>query len=69
MLPPELPGHAKGKCCLLKKHMYDTRAAANECHQECSSFLKAIGVAQWVASPSIFVHSARNVATIVHGER
>ena len=26
MLPPEHPGHAKGKCGLRRKHMYGTRA-------------------------------------------
>ena len=68
MLPPEHPGLFDGMCGLLKKHMYGTRAAADGWKQEFSSFLKGIGVVQGVASPCIFVHKDKNLATSVHGD-
>jgi hypothetical protein len=50
-LPPEHPGHAKGMCRLLLKHMYGTRAATDGWQQEYSGFMKSIGFTQGVASP------------------
>ncbi|MDE0779072.1 MAG: hypothetical protein OSB43_22550, partial [Nocardioides sp.] len=67
-LPPEHPGHAQGRCGLLKKHMYGTRAAADGWQQEYSGFLKSVGFIQGTASPCIFVHSTRNLSTSVHGD-
>ena len=68
MLPPEHPEHASGRCGLLLKHMYGTRAAADGWQQEYSSYMKSIGFAQGVASPCIFTHEARGVACSVHGD-
>ena len=68
MLPPEHPDHARGCCGLLLKHMYGTRAAADGWQQEYSSYMKSLGFAQGVASPCIFVHGARGIATSVHGD-
>ena len=55
-------------CGLLKKHMYGTRAAADGWQQEYSGFLRSIGFVQWKASPCLFTHKARNIATSVHGD-
>ena len=68
MLPPEHPGSWKDMCGLLKKHMYGTRAAADGWQQEYSGFMKSIGFEQGEASPCVFVHRARNLATSVHGD-
>ena len=68
MLPPEHPGCQQDMCGLLKKHMYGTRAAADGWQQEYSGFLKSIGFEQGEASPCVFVHKARNLATSVHGD-
>ena len=48
--------------------MYGTRAAADGWQQEYSGFLKSVGFQQGTASPCIFVHRARNIATSVHGD-
>mgnify|MGYP000400045265 CR=1 FL=1 len=68
MLPPEHPGCQQDMCGLLKKHMYGTRASADGVQQENSGFLKSIGFEQGKASPCVFVHKARNLATSVHGD-
>ena len=68
MLPPEHPDHSRGKCGLLLKHMYGTRAAADGWQQEYSNFLKSIGFLQGVASPCVFTHKTRSIATSVHGD-
>ena len=68
MLPPEHPGCHQDMCGLLKKHMYGTRAAADGWQQEYSGFLRSIGFEQGEASPCVFVHKARNLATSVHGD-
>ena len=47
--------------------MYGTRAAADGWQQVYSSFLKGIGFVRGVASPCIFVHKVKNLATSVHG--
>ena len=67
-LPPEHPGHEKGSCGLLMKHMYGTRAAADGWQQEYSNFMKKIGFLQGEASPCIFVHPSRGLACSVHGD-
>ena len=67
-LPPEHEDHARGKCGLLLKHMYGTRAAADGWQQEYSSFLRSIGFLQGVASPCVFTHKTRNIAMSVHGD-
>ena len=68
MLPPEHPGCLQDMCGLLKKHMYGTRAAADGWQQEYSGFLRSIGFEKGEASPCVFVHKARNLATSVHGD-
>ena len=68
MFPPEHSDHALGKCGLLKKHMYGTRAAANGWQQEYSGFMKEIGFTQGTASPCIFMHAKRGLACSVHGD-
>ena len=66
--PQEHEDFSKGMCGLLKKHMYGTRAAADGWQQEYSGFLKSIGFVQGTASPCVFVHTLKNVATSVHGD-
>ena len=68
MLPPEHPDHAKGRCGLLLKHMYGTRAAANGWQQEYSGYTRSIGFVQGEASPCIFTHPSRGIACSVHGD-
>ena len=67
-LPPEHPGHEKGLCGELRKHMYGTRAAADGWQQECSGYMKKVGFTQGHASPCIFTHAARSIACSVHGD-
>ena len=67
-LPQKHPGIARGMCGLLKKHMYGKLAAADGWHQEYSGFLGSIGFVQWAASPCLFLHKARYLATSVHGD-
>lgn len=67
-LPPEHPDHCKGKCGLLRNHMYGTRAAADGWQQKYSGYMKSIGFVQGIASPCIFVHEARGIACSVHGD-
>ena len=68
MLPPEHEDHAKGKCGMLLKHMYGTRAAADGWQQEYSGFLKSIGFTQGAASPCVFMHAGKGIAMSVHGD-
>ena len=67
-LPPEHPDYGKDMCGLLKKHMYGTRAAADGWQQEYSGYLRSIGFEQGEASPCVFVHKLKNLATSVHGD-
>ena len=68
MLPPEHPDYAKGRCGLLLKHMYGTRAAADGWQQESSGYMRSIGFVQGEASPCIFTHPSRGIACSVHGD-
>ena len=68
VLPPEHPDQARNMCGLLKKHMYGTRAAADGWQQEYSGFMRSIGVEQGEASPCVFVHKLKNIATSLHGD-
>ena len=68
MLPPEHPDHALGRCGLLLKHMYGTRAAADGWQQEYSGYMRSIGFVQGEASPCIFTHPSRGIACSVHGD-
>ena len=67
-LPAEHPDYGKDMCGLLKKHMYGTRAAADGWQQEYSSYLRSLGFEQGEASPCVFVHKLKNLATSVHGD-
>ena len=67
MFPPEHPDHAT-MCGFLKKHMYGTRAAADGWQQECAGVIRSIGFRQGDASPSVFVHVERGLASSVHGD-
>ena len=48
--------------------MYGTRAAADGWQQEYSSFLRSVGFRQGAASPCVFVHREKGIATSVHGD-
>ena len=58
--------HCKGKGVLLLKQMCGTRAAADGCQQEYSSFLKSIGFQQGADSPCVFIRASEGTATSVH---
>ena len=68
MSTPRAPDQATGRCGLLLKHMYGTRAAADGWQQEYSGFMKKIGFSQGEASPRIFVHKSRGIACSVRGD-
>ena len=67
-LPPEHEDHHRGMCGFLLKHMYGTQAAADGWQQEYAGFMREIGFTQGAASPCVFVHADRNLATSVHGD-
>ena len=67
-LPAEDPDSARGMCGFLLKHMYGTQAAADGWQQEYAGFMRELGFQQGAASPCIFVHTERNLATSVHGD-
>ena len=66
-LPEEDGGAAQGMCGLLKRHMYGTRKAADGWQQHYGRKLRDMGFRQ-VASPCLFVHSARGIFLSVHGD-
>ena len=67
-LPPEHPEHERGMCGFLLKHMYGTQAAADGWQQEYAGYMRELGFKQGAASPCVFVHPTRHVATSVHGD-
>ena len=67
-LPPEHPDHLRGMCGLLLEHMYGTQATADGWQQEYAGYMRELGFKQGAASPCVFVHPERHVATSVHGD-
>ena len=66
-LPTEDPEHGS-TCGLLLKHMYGTQAAADGWQQEYSQTMRDLGFQQGLASPCVFWHPARSLASSVHGD-
>ena len=66
-LPEEDPD-ASTMCGRLLRHMYGTRPAADGWQEEYSTMLVDLGFRQGKASPNVFYHPERNVATSVHGD-
>ena len=55
-------------CAQLLRHMYGTRPAADGWQEEYSTMLVSLGFKQGCASPNVFYHPARKIATSVHGD-
>ena len=59
---------AGAMCGRLLRHMYGTRPAADGWQEEYSTMLVGLGFRQGDASPNVFYHSGRKIATSVHGD-
>ena len=66
-LPSEDPDAGK-LCGRLLRHMYGTRPAADGWQEEYSTMLVGLGFRQGGASPNVFYHPVRKIATSVHGD-
>ena len=58
----------KGVCGQLQRHMYGTRHAAQGWQHEYSSTLIEMGFVQGLASPCMFHHPSRGMASSVYGD-
>ncbi len=67
-LPKEHEGSRRGCCGLLLRHMYGTRKAADGWHCEYSETLVQLGFEVGIASPCVFLHTARGLRCAVYGD-
>ncbi len=66
-LPPE-DAESETMCGELVRHMYGTRIAADGWQEEYSTLLVRLGSRQGLASPNVFYHHDRHIASSVHGD-
>ena len=68
-LPPEdWEEGDEEKCGLLRVSLYGTRDAAVNWQDALSRHLMEIGFERWSGHPSVFVHRAKSIRTLVHGD-
>ena len=65
-LPPGDKDHEE-KCARLVRHMYGTRAAADEWQEEYSTLMVRLGLHQGDSCPNVFHHPEKCIVCSVHG--